>query len=273
MKNIPEKVKEITGEHIRLIKSYLPGFLESYYIYGSVSMGAFDFGHSDVDFIAVVKGKADGADIDALKKIHRELQGRFQKTILDGIYLFKDDVESLQNNSTIPCLRFNDGVFKGCKTFDKNSVDAYELIRYGITVKGQETRELKYTVDFDILIHKMRDNLNTYWRHWCMKCRKFPSVNFFGLFIAKRAVEWGVLGVSRLYYTFRERDIISKVGAGEYALKSVPSRWHKIIEESMRFRKGIKKTYYNSVFERRNDALGYMDYMINECNMLFEQGK
>jgi hypothetical protein len=270
MKNMPEIVKEITGEHIRLIHSGLPGFLESYHLYGSVALGAFDFGLSDVDFVAVVSRSAVEADIDALKKIHRELQGRFRKTILDGMYMLKDDIESLQERGTIPCLRFNDGTFRGYKTFDKNSVDAFELIRYGITVKGQGAAELKYAVDFDILIHRMRDNLNTYWRQWCLKCRKFPSMYFFGLFTAPRMIEWGVLGVSRLYYTFREKDITSKAGAGRYTLKTVPQRWHKIIEESMRLRNGVKKTCYHSNVERRNDALDYMDYMISECNKLLD---
>lgn len=271
MKNIPEKVKGITGEHIRLIESGLPDFLESYFIYGSVSLGAYDEGFSDIDFIAVLKRKASGADIDALKKIHHEMQGRFHKTILDGWYLSKDDMESLQDKSTVECLRFNDGVFKGFKTFDRNSIDAFEWKRYGIKVMGQEAGEPKFPVDLSILISSMGDNLNTYWLHWYKSCRKFPSLHFICLFFAAKAIEWGVLGVTRLYYTFREKDIISKIGAGEYALKTVPSKYHKIIEESMRRRKDSKKTCYHSILTRRNDALGYMEYIIKECNVLMEK--
>ncbi|MDZ5016954.1 DUF4111 domain-containing protein, partial [Clostridium perfringens] len=69
-------------------------------------------------------------------------------------------------------------------------------------------------------------------------------------FVSLNIIEWGVLGVSRLYYTFKERDITSKIGAGEYALQNLPERWHKIINESMRLRKGNKKSFYNSIFER-----------------------
>lgn len=47
--------------------------------------------------------------------------------------------------------------------------------------------------------------------------------------------------ISRLYYTFRERNLISKVGAGEYGLQVVPQKWHKIIKESMRLQKDNKK--------------------------------
>ena len=36
MKYIPEKVKDIVDEHIKLIEISLPNFLEAYYIYGLV---------------------------------------------------------------------------------------------------------------------------------------------------------------------------------------------------------------------------------------------
>jgi hypothetical protein len=269
MKYIPEKVKEIVDVHIEMIESGLPDFLEAYYIYGSVALGAFDYGKSDIDFIILMKRKATETDINILKNIHSNIHRKFHKTILDGIYLFKDDIESL-NKGEISCLRFNDGVFKGTRTFDSNSVDAFELLKYGITVKGQETEQFKYTVDFDILISKMRDNLNTYWLRWKSACMKFPSIRYITILISPKAIEWGCLGVSRLYYTFRERDIISKVGAGEYALKTADEKWHKIIKESMRLRKGVKRSYYNSVFKRRNDAVEYIDYIIKDSNGLFD---
>ena len=265
MESVPEKVKEVVDEHIRIIESGLPDFLEAYYIYGSVSFGAFDYGKSDIDFIAVMKRKATETDIDILKKIHGDMQRKFHKTILDGMYLQKEDIESLSEGE-IPCLRFNDGAFKGFKTFDTNSVDAFELKKYGITVKGQEIGNLKYTVDFDVLISKMKDNLNTYWLKWANACRRFPSIGYIASLTSLKSIEWGVLGVSRLYYTFRKRDIVSKAGAGEYALKTVPQKWHKIIREAMRLRGNNKKSYYHSIFERRKDALGYIDYIIQESN-------
>jgi hypothetical protein len=270
MEYMSEKIKEIVNEHIKMIELRLPNFLESYYIFGSVVLGAFDYGKSDLDFIVVVVRKVTETDLNILKKIHVEMQKKFHKTILDGMYLLKDDIDSL-NKSEISCLRFNEGEFKGFRMFDRNSVDAFELKKYGITVRGQEIESLKYSVDFDILIGKMRENLNTYWLKWANAYRRFPSIKYIALFISPKVIEWGVLGVSRLYYTFKEKGITSKVGAGEYALQTVPQKWHKIINEAMRLRKDAKKSYYNSIFERRKDALGYIDYIIQESNGLFEK--
>jgi len=267
---IPEKVKEIVDLHIKMIELCLPNLLESYYIYGSVVLGEFNYGKSDIDFLAVMNRKVSEADIKILKKIHGDMQRKFHNTILDGMYLLKDDIDLL-NKCEIPCLRFNDGEFKGIRTFDKNSVDAFELKQYGVSVKGQEIESLKYTVDFDILINKMRDNLNTYWLNWVNAYRRFHSIKYIALLVSPKVIEWGVLGVSRLYYTFKEKGITSKVGAGEYALKTVPQEWHKIINESMRLRKDNKKSYYNSIFDRRDDALGYIDFIIRESNRIFDK--
>lgn len=264
---LPEKVTEIVNEHINLMRIRLPEFLVAYYISGSISLGAFDYGNSDIDFIAVIQSKVTPTDIDVLKKIHREMHKKYHNTTLDGMYLRIDDFGSLRNEE-VPCLRFNDGVFQGDKTFDKNSVDAFLLKKYGITIIGQDVEEFKYSVDFEILIKKMKCNLNTYWLQWVNACRRFPSMRYIGIFLSLKTIEWGVLGVSRQYYTFNERDITSKVGAGEYALRTVPQRWHKIIKESMRLRNNNDKSYYKSIFKRRKDALGYIDYIINENNKL-----
>jgi hypothetical protein len=265
--SIPEKANEVLKEHLDMLESKLPNLLESYYIYGSIALNAFNYGLSDIDFIAVIKRKATETDITVLKEIHIDIKKKFPKTDLMGLYLIKSDFQS-QHEDKKTCLSFIDGVYKGLEKFDKNSIDAYQLKKYGITIKGQSIDEFDYTVNWDTLIYNMRDNLNTYWLSWENDCKKFPSRKYIGLYINLAMIEWVILGVSRLYYTFKERDITSKLGAGEYALQTVPKKWHKIVNEAMRLRTGNKKSYYKSIFERRNDALGYIDFIIQESNDL-----
>ena len=124
------------------------------------------------------------------------------------------------------------------------------------------------SVNWDTILSNMGDNLNSYWLSWVNDCKKFSTIKYLNLYVSLRSIEWGILGVSRLYYTFKEKDITSKVGAGEYVLEAVPKRWHKIINESMRLRTDHKKSYYKSIFTRRKDAIDYMEFMIQECNKL-----
>jgi len=94
MGNIPEEAKEILKEHLDLLESKLPNLLEVYYIYGSISLGAFNYGMSDIDFIVVIKRKVTEIDINILKEIHREIKKKFPKTDLMGLYVMKHSTKT-----------------------------------------------------------------------------------------------------------------------------------------------------------------------------------
>ncbi|MDF2891147.1 MAG: hypothetical protein K0R80_1514 [Clostridia bacterium] len=268
MNSIPESVNMILTEYFTIFEARLPNLLEAYYIYGSICLGAFEYGFSDIDFIAVVKRQTTEADMAILKEIHKYIKKKFPKTDLMGLYVMQTDLQMHhKNKKSCPC--FIDGMFKGLEKFDQNSIDAYQLKKYGVTMKGLDIESYNYEVDWDILMQNMIDNLNTYWLNWLNSCKKPLSIKYLGSFFNLNMIEWGVLGVTRLYYTFKERDITSKLGAGEYALRMVPQRWHKIIHESMRLRKGNKISYYKSLIKRRKDALDYIEFIIAESNHLF----
>jgi hypothetical protein len=264
---LPESAKVVLDTYFHLLDSKLQHFLEANYIYGSISLGAFAEGWSDIDFVAVVKQEINEDELTILKQVHRDLHNQFPKTILDGKYITQTDMQHL-NEGEKPFLLFNEGKYRGIRPFNKNSIDAHQLKVYGIAIRGKERNEYDYTIDWDILISNMHGNLNTYWVNWRNKCERILSLSYLGLFFKLNMIEWGVLGVSRLFYTFKEKQITSKVGAGEYALRSVSERWHKIINESMRLRNGIPKSYYTSIIKRRNDALDYINYIIREINSI-----
>ncbi|MGD8189340.1 aminoglycoside adenylyltransferase domain-containing protein [Brevibacillus ginsengisoli] len=268
---LPDQVKDILDVYFNRFQSNFPDLLEAFHLYGSVSLGAFIEGLSDIDFVAVVQRNLSEADLAILKQIHREIQRKYPRTSLDGIYITKEAIEGLNIEAARSCLYFNDGKFRGVKEFHQNSIDAYQLKNFGIPIIGMEPQKYNFLIDWDLLIHHMWNNLNTYWVHWKNKCEGPLSIQYVGLYLSPHMIEWGVLGVSRLFYSFKENGITSKVGAGEYALQNVPERWHKIIHESMRLRKGMSKSYYSSIFDRRNDALAYMEYLIQESNFLLSK--
>lgn len=268
MNNVPAKTQLVLDEYFQLLEQKFPNFIESFCLYGSISLGAFEDGLSDIDFISIIKGKLAESELKVLKEIHKNIQRKFPETILDGFYILKEDMQSL-NKGKVSSIRFNDGKFHGFTDFDKNSIDAFQLQKYGITIRGEKPENNSYMVDWNILMDNMRQNLNTYWLGWLNDCKRFPSIKYIGLYFSINMIEWGVLGVSRLYYSFIEKDIISKAGAGEYALRKVPEKYHKIIKESLRYRQGNKKSYYRSIVLRQKDTLDYMAFMIKECNNLF----
>ncbi|MGO4111283.1 aminoglycoside adenylyltransferase domain-containing protein [Paenibacillus sp. YAF4_2] len=261
---VPKKAQEVLDQHIIRLDQKLPNLVEAYHLFGSVSLGAFQEGFSDLDFVAVTSRAITEKEVQVIESIHRDLEQKFPMISLDGRYVVREDMENLAYKDC-PYYYFNSGKLVGIERLHKNSIDAYQLKQYGIPILGKDPRTYDYTVDWDVLTQNMKRNVEQYWMNWKRKVERFPSKNYFGMLYKDWMIEWGVLGVSRIYYSIREQDMISKTGAGEYALQHVPARWHRIIQESIQLRIGSKKSLYRSRFQRRNDALAYMDYLMKEC--------
>lgn len=266
--NLPDRAAQAAQGHISLLNARLPGALDSYYIIGSVALGAFEEGFSDVDFVVLLRGRPDGAALNELKQLHRELCSRFPQTALDGLYITQGDLTGQAGAQAYP--RFNHGKFLGLKAFEPGSVAVWELKKHGVCLSGRAPESLPFDVSPETLLSRMRANLDTYWRKWVRKCRNPFSPWFYGIF-GLGAVEWGVLGISRLYYTFCEKDVTSKAGAGEYALQHVPEPWRGIVREALA-RKQNRVPQYISAPLRRRHALAYVEYMIDECCRLYDGG-
>lgn len=87
----PQAVKNKMGALCELLRRNLPT-LDSVYLYGSVALGDFIEGSSDIDFIAVHREPLSQADIDAIAMIHREVENTFPQTDVMGTYLLKGDL-------------------------------------------------------------------------------------------------------------------------------------------------------------------------------------
>ncbi|KZE69181.1 hypothetical protein AWM68_02625 [Fictibacillus phosphorivorans] len=265
--HLSKEVQNVIDVYLKKIEERLPNVLESFYLFGSVSLDAYQEGISDIDFYTVVKRPLTENDVDVLKEVHLGMKKQFRKPSLDGMYVTREDLEG-RNEEVSTCPYFNDGKLQMFKSFHRNWIDAYQLRTYGIVIKGLPIETYHVPVDWDLLKTNLVENINGYWLNWVKNCERVTSLSFFGLYMSPSMIEWGVLGVTRLYYSIREEDITSKVGAGEYALLTVPEEYHRILKEALRIRNGSKFSRYGSVFKRRDDTLKFMKYVMTECNQL-----
>ncbi|MEH7087382.1 aminoglycoside adenylyltransferase domain-containing protein [Neobacillus drentensis] len=265
--NLHPRIQAILNEYITRMQQVLP--LQGLYIYGSIALGDYSLELSDIDFIAVTEARLNSDCIHHVEQVHRLIEKKYPKPNLNGIYVTGGDLGKLQDE-IFPFPSYSDGKFTPAGYFECNMVTWYELKESGITILGPDARDLAYTVDWNQLISLMHENLNTYWQRWIVQSEKRLSLKSAALYLLSSEVEWGVLGITRLFYTFREHQITSKVRAGEYALQIVPERWHKILQEARRVRKGAKKSLYSSKWQRRSDTLDYMRYILQQANAMFE---
>ncbi|SDI22457.1 Nucleotidyltransferase domain-containing protein [Sinosporangium album] len=75
-------VSRVRADHLELADRHAPGLVEGLYPQGSIALGDYRPGASDIDVVAVA-GKAPGAEV--LRRIHRAMSARHAKPHSDGL--------------------------------------------------------------------------------------------------------------------------------------------------------------------------------------------
>lgn len=257
---IPEPVRPILENYVLLTNKELPNLISGFYIVGSIALDGFNEQFSDIDFVAVLNRKLSQADIEELIAIHKIIEKDFFKWKLSGCYLQLYDLGRFENDIKLHPY-YHDGKFHPEGYFEINSITWWILKNHGIVIIGKETADLPFTVDWDLLIARMKKNLNSYWVSW---------TNRYFVMLSDWGIQWTVLGVLRQYYTFRENSITTKIKAANYALTCLPIRWHSLIQEAIDIREGKKKSLYRSKIVRMVDAVKFLKYIIQTSNTEFQ---
>ena len=250
-----------------------------FYVVGSASMGAFEAGRSDVDFVAVVDGVVGRTELARLRALHvgrwasallhdLGLRGRWP-LVCNGIYLRAEDLAS-SPLEVVPIAGHVTGRFRVAtrEGFDVNPVTWSVLARHGIAIRGPERDRLAIRTDSDELRAWCLANLNSYWRHWVRRVGH-GYLNARGV-PPRRLAASGVLGAPRLHYTVATGQIATKEAAGHYALEVFDPRWHGLIDDALAFRRGepSPSRYRRRPAHRRRDAAQFVDSVVEAANRL-----
>ena len=255
---IPELIRPLLQSYLRLL-SDVPDLIEAVYLHGSIALGAFNQRMSDIDFVTVLHRCPTANEIRHLQAIHQTLTTKYPQWRLDGSYLQWHNLGQLPDAvASYPYVAY--GVFYSQGYRDLNLVTWWVLKHYGIAVIGPSPQTLSFSVSWDELVDRMHTNLNDYWRSWTRTPTRWVQL------LTDYGTQWAVLGVLRLWYTFREQDITSKTAAGRYALTYLPSRWHGIIQEAMNLRDAPQKRIYRFRIYRAFIAVQFLNDMIERCN-------
>ncbi|GII97172.1 nucleotidyltransferase domain-containing protein [Sinosporangium siamense] len=257
-KTLDEVPERVCAAYLELADRYLPGVVEGLYLQGSIALGDYRQGKSDIDFVAVV---SELPDPQLLRKVHAELKARHAKPYFDGLYVTWDDLRRDPEQSPA-------GPSVGMRRFREASRDERHLVTWhvlaqgGVAVRGPAIDELGVYTDWDTLERRTRENLEGYWTRWVERSSSLASV--WGVSVLSGYLTtWGALGVTRLLHTLAVGEVTSKSAAGDYALKVFDERWHRIVREALRLRCGGPPLYRNP-FHRRADLLAYMAMVLEQ---------
>jgi len=232
----------------------LPDFLSSFYVVGSIALDEFNPHFSDVDFVAVIRRPAQKDEMQTLWKIHAEVEQQYPRWKLEGMYLLES-----QLGGTGPFLVYHDGLLKTHPP-EPDPVTWWILKNHGIPLLGSDLHDLPINGDTNVLVAWTQENLNTYWKGWTRKPGRLLVL------LTDWGIQWAALGVARQFYTIREKGIIPKRRAGDYALSAVPERWHRIIHEAIRIRTKSGAPLYRSRLARMIAVVKFMKYIMRVSN-------
>ncbi|MET1013848.1 MAG: aminoglycoside adenylyltransferase domain-containing protein [Paenisporosarcina sp.] len=267
MQQIPHNVQVILKDYISLVNERFPNLLEGVYLQGSIVLDAYVEGFSDIDFVSVTSRRLLEEDAEALFGIHSRIAEKYKDIEMDGVYIVWDDLGKLTSDENIYPV-YNSGEIR----FESyiSPITWWLLKTKGIRIIGPDRTSFTFETRTEDLISYVVNNMNSYWAQRTLSIENAISEQMIlSTEDIDNEIEWSILGLLRQYYTLKEHDIISKLGAGEYGLKHVPTPWHKIIKEAINIRNSVINKQFTSDQERVNEAIEFSKYIISYCNSHF----
>ena len=163
-------VVELTGQYLDAVDEALPDFVAMFYVVGSVALGAWQPGRSDVDTVIFTSRVPTQRDLGALREMHAAMPA---KPHIDGVYLSPEDDWPADNRVAPFVVGGEFHTDRRCG--ELTPVLWLTLQRYGIPVRGPAVSELGVRVDLDALRAYNLDNLRTYWQAQVAGIRRYVA--------------------------------------------------------------------------------------------------
>jgi hypothetical protein len=248
---VPVPVEMVCRHLLALLDEQCPGQVTAFYLVGSVALGDYRHGQSDIDFVALLRGPPD---IAALSAVHAALAKRHLRPHCDGIYIGDGPLDA-------PGPRVREGHLDPTSRDERHPVTWLTLADSGIALRGPAADPRWAIADRHAAVRHSADNLATYWSGW--RAARVWLFTPAGLtLLSDEAITWGVLGVSRLHATIATGRIVSKSAGGDHAAVRFPA-FARVIAEAQRIRcDPTAPPLYRSRLARRREALAFMATLI-----------
>jgi nucleotidyltransferase-like protein len=137
---LPADVREATQRHLAALDATAPGLVASLYLTGSVALGDYQPGRSDIDFMAfTTRPPGDPEVVETLAEVHRGLPGGVK---YDGNYVAEAGLPAVPDDER-PGPHVVDGEFRGAGPNHALTPATWtEFSRYGIAVRGPRAASL-----------------------------------------------------------------------------------------------------------------------------------
>ena len=238
---LPHDVDAAVLRYLQLADRLLPARIVGFHLVGSVALGAYRRGRSDIDFVATVDGGLSDADLRRLRLVQigagarsvaRAVAGRNLAVpgTCNGVFVRADDL-TRPVTEIVPLASHVGHEFHAGTGFDVNPVQWTTLARHGVTVRGPTPARLGLDPQPELLRQWNLDNLAAYWVPWAEATLRRPGPRWRAM--PRWSTAWGVQGPPRLLHTIDTGDVISKEDAAERSTTYLDPAHHPIVAEGL----------------------------------------
>lgn len=222
----------VTAAHVRALDERVRGLVTGLFVTGSVPLGDYWPGRSDIDFVAVMDRVPTAEELGRLAKAHLSLPG--DGPVYDGIYLTRAQLATPPvDGDTAPQILAGD--FQPAKTGGQlNPVTWLELARHGLPILGERP---EVALDEGVLRRWLLDNLSGYWAGFAEQATPQFAALPPDMPIPPDPVLWAVTGPGRLHYTLTTGEVTTKTGGAHHTAQVLP-QWAELCERAVRSRAG-----------------------------------
>ncbi len=218
-------VNSLLSELLTSLKDILGEKLTGLYLEGSLVLGDFEPGISDIDLIAVLSSEVNNQEFEELHKMHnafvikhKEWNDRIEVCYLtaDAINTTKTKVSNIVNISP-------GEPFHKTKTRKEWLINWYLLQEKGKTLYGPPPSAFINPISNEEFVQSVKDHAIS-WKDWVKEMRN------------PYAQSYAILAMCRALYAFKNSDQVSKKQAAMWVMKKLP-QWTKLIQNALAWRK------------------------------------
>lgn len=231
--HLPAEVRPVVAGLAAGAKDALGQGFVGMYLYGSLATGDFDLERSDLDFLVVTDRPLDEASLEPLRALHEQIEAEhpFWATYnkVEGNYAHRGAVRRFDPaDSTFGYFCAGDGL--SLRPHDRDVVIHLYVVRERrVVVAGPDPRELIDPIGADDLRVAVREGLRDWYRP--MLDQPAPPLG-----------AYAVLTLCRMLYTLETGEIATKPGAADWALRTLPGRWHELVRRALAWRRDTPST-------------------------------
>lgn len=227
------------------------------YLTGSLSSGDFDYGSSDIDFLAVLTKELTVKELEAIKKMHDFIGQKvpYWTKRIDRSYI----PQNWLNNIERPLKKrpyVNNGTVCLCNYGHEWLLNLYVLSECGITLFGQDPKKLIPPLDIKDVREASKRNLIEEWQTKLKEKDPFIDLGY----DSSHLQTYAILTMCRILHRAKKDGVSSKKEASNWVKKTFGKKWRGLIKEAENWKHGIK-------LDKVEETKAFIKFVIKEIKV------